>query len=523
MKKIIALALSLAMLLAVAACAEGNPSTRISDELVEITIMRDDSDTQPLSNDALKWGHIEKLLNVRVNLQTPPKADYTDKKQVLIATGDMPDIMMVSSDDVKKWAREGVFVNLSERKEDMPNMFAVLATNPGYAMLTVDSDFYGAPVIQRIGPEHRPSGQLVNVRTDLLAKYNIDTPTTWDELFEAILTIQENEPGLVGITNRKGGSTTATRKMLDCMGYPLGASSDMYYDEDLGGVWVYGPASENFKAVLEYLNKCYEAGVLDPDYASMTKDQWTEKLSSGNAICTVDNDGVVRGFNLALQSINPEAKIEVIPTLTNSLDQTRNFRYDVDWLTQAYVISADSKHVDVCVKFLDWCYSDQGADVNGFGIEGVTYEIVDGRETIKTEYLEKYKGSSSASSDLQSELGVGLLDVTPYVDIGAQEQMSLYQKSPEEAAEFKAQVAAIAGDEGLRAPVVTPPLSEEATERYNELHVAIETYVYQEIDKYITGEEPIDNFDNVIEHALELGLEEMEAIYNDAWNEALGK
>ncbi len=46
---------------------------------------------------------------------------------------------------------------------------------------------------------------------------------------------------------------------------------------------------------------------------------------------------------------------------------------------------------------------------------------------------------------------------------------------------------------------------------------------YHEIDKYITGEEPIENYDKVIEAAREAGAAEMEDIYNTAWNTALGK
>ena len=522
LSRIVSLLLALALCFSLSAIGEA-ASTWISDELVEITIMRADNANAPMSNSALKWEWIEELLNVRIILETPPKADYESKKNTLIATDNMVDIMHVSSSDVKTWARDDMFVNLSEHEDEMPNMFKVLASDVRYQMLTVDGDFYGAPVIQRVSPETRPSGQLVNFRVDLLEKYNIATPTTWDELFDAIKLIQENEPDLIGITNRKGGSITATRKMLDCMAYPLGSGSTMYYDEDLGGVWVYGPANENFKAVLSYLNKCFEAGVLDPDYASMTKDSWVEKLSSGKAICTVDNDGVVRDYNLALQTIDENYKIDVIPTLTNSLGQTRNFEYDVDWVTEAYVIATSSEHIDVCIKYLDWCYSDYGADVNGFGKEGVSYDYVDGRPQIKEEYLAKHKDSSQASTDLCVELGVGLLDITPYVDIGAQEQMSYYQKTPEELAAFKAQVAAIGSDKGLRAPSIAPSFTEEQTERYNELLLAVENIVWQEIDKYITGEEPIENYDKVIEAARAAGAEEMEKIYNDAWNAALGK
>ena len=42
----------------------------------------------------------------------------------------------------------------------------------------------------------------------------------------------------------------------------------IYYDHDLKQ-YVFGPASENFKAVLDYFSRAYKAGVLDPEFASL--------------------------------------------------------------------------------------------------------------------------------------------------------------------------------------------------------------------------------------------------------------
>ena len=53
--------------------------------------------------------------------------------------------------------------------------------------------------------------------------------------------------------------------------------------------------------------------------------------------------------------------------------------------------------------------------------------------------------------------------------------------------------------------------------------MAVENIVWQEVDKYITGQEPIENYDKVIEAARAAGATEMEEIFNTAWNTALGK
>ena len=520
--RFVALLMALALILSLASLAQADekPATWLSDELVEIRVMRGENALQPILQDNIKLQTIEELLNVRLIVEVAPDANYDDKKSTLIATDDMPDLMLVDLEDVRKYARDDMFVNLTEHRDEMPNLFALIDANSSLKTLNVDGSLYGAPVLQRMNPDARLSGQLVNFRVDLLEKYGLAVPTTFDELYDVMLAIHEKEPELIGLTDRKG-----TRKLLDCVAYPLGSGSSTYYDEDLGGQWIYGPAHENFKAVLSYLNKLYAAGLLDADYSTNTKDQWAEKLSSGKAMCTIENDGVVRNYNAALKTVDPSYNISVIPTLTNSFGQTRNFTYDINWTNQNWVIATSSDKQEVCIKFLDWCYSDEGANVNGYGKLGETYDIVDGNPVVKAELLDKYVvNGANAAYDIQSALGVGLNDITPYVDTGLQNQMEIRMLGSEEAvAEYRELIASIAADDGLRSPVLTPSLSAEQTERYNELLVKVENLVWQEVDKYITGEEPIENYDKVIEAARAAGATEMEEIYNAAWNAALGE
>jgi len=532
MKKVVSLLLAVVLLagvLPVMAAAEETSSTWLSDELVEIHVMREENASQVIQSDSVKIQYIEKLLNIKLVVEAVPAASYADKKQVLIATDNMPDLIKVTADDVRTYARDGMFVCLSDYRDQLPNFFAAYESKESNMMLNVDGKCYAAPTLRR--PSENDSrfligGQLPVIRIDLLEKYGLEVPTTFDELYDVLMVFKENNPDCIPLTNRKGGSTTATQKLLDTMAYSLGSGSTMYYDEDLGGVWVYGPANENFKEVLRYLNKLYEAGLLDPDYATNTVDLWKEKMSSGKALMYFDNNGFASQFNIALQTIDPSYELQVIPTMTNSLGQTRNFMYSMDWTDQLWAIPASTENLDVCLKFLDWCYSDEGADVNGYGEPGVTFEYVDGKPRILESVLEKYaaSGSSTAYYDIQSDLGVGLLDLAPYVDIGCQVQMQNYLMTAEELEKYEYVSALLEADEGLRQPVsVNPPLTAEQTERYNELKTAVVNICSQEWDKYIMGVEPIDNYDNVIAAAREAGATEMEQIYNDAWNAALGK
>ncbi|MCR4622887.1 MAG: extracellular solute-binding protein [Clostridiales bacterium] len=520
MTKLLSMLLALVMLLAVLPATAENPSTWLTDELTTITVMRGENALQPLKADTIKLQTIKELLNIELVVEAPPSANYNDTKTARINSNDMPDIMLVSTSDVRSFARKGMFVNLSEYRDELPHLFALLDADPSLSMLTVDGDFYSAPSLQRLNKFVRRSGNLFNFRTDLLAKYDLEAPKTFDDLYDAMLVIKQNEPEMVGLTCRSG-----TRKFMDRVSYPLGSGSSIYYDADKGGVWLYGPAHEEFKGVLEYLNKLYEADLLDHDYATNTKDQWAQKLSNGTAMGTIDNDGVVRNYVAPLQQIDPSYNIEVLPVPENALGEKRIELASADWTDQQWVIATSSKKIELCLKFLDWCYSEEGAIVNGYGKEGVTFYFDEnGDAIVMPELLEEYSANpANAAYDIQIALGVGLNDVSPYVDTGVQMQMEIYLKGDAEAqAAYLDMVSKIGPMEGNREPVLAPPLSEAQTERYTELLLKVENLVWQEVDKYIKGEEPIENWDNVIA-TIKADAEEMEEIYNEAWNAALGK
>ncbi|MGN1370057.1 MAG: hypothetical protein ACI4WX_14405, partial [Aristaeellaceae bacterium] len=159
-KRLVSLLLTLTLMLSLvtAAQADEKPSTWLSDKLVEIRVMRGENAMQPILEDTVKLKTIEELLNVRLIVEVAPAANYNDKKSTLIATDNMPDLMLVDFADVNKYARDDMFVNLSEHRDQMPNLFGLLDANPSLKMLTVDSIFYSAPVLQRENPDGRRSG-----------------------------------------------------------------------------------------------------------------------------------------------------------------------------------------------------------------------------------------------------------------------------------------------------------------------------------------------------------------------------
>ena len=74
----------------------------------------------------------------------------------------------------------------------------------------------------------------------------------------------------------------------------------------------------------------------------------------------------------------------------------------------------------------------------------------------------------------------------------------------------------VESDDAYVTPIIDPALTAEENERVKDLTANLTTMLEQEYDKYIMGLEPIENYDNVIAKAIEMGAEEIAEIYNTA-------
>ena len=78
-------------------------------------------------------------------------------------------------------------------------------------------------------------------------------------------------------------------------------------------------------------------------------------------------------------------------------------------------------------------------------------------------------------------------------------------------------------DDAYVQPAIDPALTAEEAERKSDITTDLNTYLAQLYDKYIMGDENIENWDNVIKKLEDMGVRELEQIYNDANARALGQ
>jgi putative aldouronate transport system substrate-binding protein len=442
--------------------------------------------------------------NVQIQYESVPQSDYTQKVRTRIATNNIPDVMRLSFSDVQSFAKEGIFLNISDYLQYAPNFKALIEQRPEAKKVSVNGKLYGFPTLERYG---NPGGYLVMLRMDLLKKLNLPMPTNFEEYYSVLKKFKEAYPDSIPFTNRNG-----TPNLLKRIAFPLGSGYGIYF-EPKENRYVYGPASERFNKVISFVHRMYKEKLLDPDYAINTQQMWFEKLSSGKGLSYVDNAGFAeRIFNRALEKADPNAKLWLVPPMKNDFGDARMYRYFQDFLLDQWAISSKVKDPIAAVKFFDWMYSPQGSAIMNYGIEGETFEFVNGKPKLLSKVIEEHKDKQDVLFSIVSAVGGGDSQIfTTMIDLSA--------RSLSESAEFK-ELGQFVEDYTKKGNIVhetyNPPFNDEEVSKLKKLETQVNTLVEQEMDKFILGSRPIEDYDKFRAQLVQQGAQEIEAIYNAA-------
>ncbi|ETJ07552.1 MAG: ABC superfamily ATP binding cassette transporter, extracellular solute-binding protein [Actinomyces urogenitalis DORA_12] len=123
---------------------------------------------------------------------------YAEKKNLLLASGDLPDILWntgLSDAEVATYSSNHTLVPLDELMEgNCPNILALFEARPDIcsAVTSDDGHIYTLPSVEELGLVQFPNFLYIN--TDWLAKVDRQMPTTIEELHEVLLAFKKEDP-----------------------------------------------------------------------------------------------------------------------------------------------------------------------------------------------------------------------------------------------------------------------------------------------------------------------------------------
>lgn len=502
-KKVLSLLLALLMVMGtVSAVAEEKKDTWLFDEMVTIEIMRPETANQPFpeQNPVLDWIRENKGVDIKLTLVM---SDYADKCKTLIATGDMPDVMLLDRAGVAvPMQSEGMFLCVSDYFDQMPNYMKAQEKNVNlYRFGTAEgkSNYLLTATAFRYTGATAPA-----VRMDMLAKSGMEAPKNYEELYALLKNLKEQNPDGFPVSSRWSYS-----RVFETMAYPMGSGWDMYW-EPRENKWVFGPATDDFKDVVAYFAQMYADGILDPDFSVNESGNFKERFSAGVSSYHFENSSFLMGYNPILKdSVGPDAYFDLTPVPANKYGESRQVGWGLYNYDDAIVVNGDAENPEQIIKILDWFYSEEALELTNWGIEGVSFRYnEEGKRELIPEYVAPYMESADPWRAFMGSMGLGQLGLAMYVDESTQE-MFLDEVSA-------AQYQYIANDPAYTEPVMAPSFTDDELAELAEIKANIEPIMAPALEGMITGSVSIDTYADMVAQIKDAGYERMEEIYNAA-------
>lgn len=251
------------------------------------------------------------MINERFNVDYRPQyvahSDYLQKLSAVVASGDIPDIIITEGADSNfyKWAKQGAFLPLDEYM-DKYDTFKLIPENIRKAV-TIDGKIYA---IQRYLTENYELTPVI--RKDWLDNLGLKVPTNYEELKEVAIAFTKNDPDGNGKDDTYGMAMSQNINPH----YGMGAYWDwnVWYHKNQDGQFIPGFISEARKQHISFLADLYKEGAITKDFALLNWAQTNKEFYSGKAGIFIGTPrGMTPTYMQGLVDIVPEADIVPIP------------------------------------------------------------------------------------------------------------------------------------------------------------------------------------------------------------------
>lgn len=493
--------------------------TKGTNDPITITCMFSDHPSQPYQEETWVLPKvIKEKFNITMEMQAIPSSAFEEKRNATLASGDIPDIIVgmekIVADD---YGRKGMFINFMNYKNIMPNMLATLEKyEPLKVHMVSPDEFYVMPGQSvTMGTVSASANLLPLVRMDILKDLGLSTPNTYDELYDMLVQMKKAYPDSFPWIDRCRLTTmfSVLSAGLGLFSCPSGACNT--------GWTVFNPATEiftdvmeeeNFKFFIEFMKKCYDDGLLDPNYATDTTTEWESKLMSSKGFFTVDYFARPDMMTTIARSSGDE-KFSLESMLPPAIEEGQQKIYALIGVRGFNVTSAKTKHPERVCEMIDfWVYSEEGCLLTTYGMKDVTFKVKDGKK------LERiYTDTVKTQLDFDAAYGVNYLTFWNFkpdfygYDL-FDENASYYYNQPWQLFEDK-----------LLSPPPAVIFNAGESEKYNEYRIDLNDERLSVLNQFIMGERPMSEWDKAIKELHDIGMTDYLELINSAYKRIYNK
>ncbi|MFD0961041.1 extracellular solute-binding protein [Paenibacillus chungangensis] len=324
--------------------------------------------------------YIESNTNLDIEVVTPPKEGYQEKVNVMMASGDLPD-MIYSNDSawLANMVKQKALKPLNEAIDKAGSHLKAFIPEEAWKSVTFGGNIYAIPVINPV-----PGNEIMYIRKDWLDNVGMESPTTLEEYVDVMRAFAQNDPDQNGKDDTMGLIVGENLGLTAPITGAFGVQKGQWVERD--GKLVYSSTLPEMKQAIQFLAELYKEGLIDQEWALNKYATVTEKISSGKTGLFSAMWYDTRGPIKTSQQNDPDA--EWVSAEFPIGPDGKQGTFGSSLIKGYNVVPTTSKHADGVVKMLDYLI-DEGHRDMVLGFEGEVWTEKEGK--VETNFEEHNK------------------------------------------------------------------------------------------------------------------------------------
>lgn len=331
------------------------------------------------------WQDIEELTNIHIEWENIPIASWIEKKNLMLATGDLPDAFLsgtggaLSSADQITYGPQGVLLDLTDLIEQYcPNIQKMFAQNVNTKIVSTSSNgkIYSLPFVQELGSNLVYNRHYIN--RIWLEKLGLDMPVTTDDFVEVLRAFKNRDPNGNDQTDEIPLSYIYDNHNNGSFGFftPFGSLDCAAHISIRNDKVIFEPITEGYKEAVKWLASMYKEGLIDPEV-------FTHDLTQYNAKGQTDvmTYGVFSGWNTTfgpytIGTIGDGKNCDYVtmpPLKGPDGTQMWQSRSPAIW-GGLFAVTSANKYVPETMRWVDLCYDPEWSFELQYGPVGYMLE-----------------------------------------------------------------------------------------------------------------------------------------------------
>ncbi len=355
-------------------------------QVTELSVHMHDDDGYTIFDSSLPVWKIAEEANNIVLKGTAPTTPLNSEEvfNLMLAADEIPDIIHTKRANVLKY-NEKLFLPLDELiEEHAPDLKALLEERQDVVkhMKAADGKMYYIPFI--------PDGEASmgwHIRKDWLDQLGLEVPSTYEDMLTVMKAFKDNDLNGNGINDEVPFFSRRTLGIYDLLGI-YGLVDVEYVEEGMVKNDLY---SQDYKEGIIGLRNLYKEGLIDAEIFTRGNTARDMMFDDNIGGMTLDWFGSTAGYqDKYVDQIEGLDWIPMAPPADINgdvwIEYSRKTVEDMGW-----GISINNEHPEETIKFMNYWFTEEGRRLMNYGIEGQTYDMVDGKAIFNEKTLSEGK------------------------------------------------------------------------------------------------------------------------------------